>query len=224
MATRRQPTLRTLIMLLALVNLAMLGLRLWPWTEVMSLPGNGTTGIDPAVTLAAYFGLAYWIGTAREDESRKALFSAASIGLVAGLLLVVAVVAAARKAAADVSAGPDRMEMALLACAAVVIGFAGLRTAKAGHTMAFSTVCGLWAAMVACLMAAAAVLAETYLAAGPGESSDPWKDYQGIAIGTPAMQSLVHSLDTISGLLLIGPLIGCIAGAVFASFGKPKSG
>ena len=46
--------------------------------------------------------------------------------------------------------------------------------------------------------------------------------YQGLAIGTPAMQSLVHSLDTISGFLLIGPLIGCIAGAIFASFGKPK--
>ncbi len=30
METRRQPTLRTLIMLLALVNLAILAIRLWP--------------------------------------------------------------------------------------------------------------------------------------------------------------------------------------------------
>jgi hypothetical protein len=71
-------------------------------------------------------------------------------------------------------------------------------------------------------MAVTAVLAETYIGPGQGESSDPWKDYQGLAIGTPAMQSLVHSLDTIAGFLLIGPIVGAIAGAVFASFGKPK--
>jgi hypothetical protein len=36
------------------------------------------------------------------------------------------------------------------------------------------------------------------------------------------MQSLVHSLDTIAGFLLIGPIVGAIVGALFASFGKPK--
>ena len=222
MEARRAPTLRTPIILLALVNLAMLGIRLWPWPDVMSLPGNGTTGADPAITLAAYVGMAYWIGTAREDASRKLLFSSASTGLLAGVLLVVAVVAAARIATVDPSAGPDRIQIGLLAGGLLIIGLAGFRTARAGHSMGFSTVCALWSSMVACLMAVAAVLVETYLAAGAGDSSDPWKDYQGLAIGTPAMQSLVHSLDTISGFLLIGPLAGCIAGVVFASFAKPR--
>ena len=222
MEKSRQPTLGTPIILLGLANLVMLGMRLWPWGNVMSLPGNGTTGIDPAVTLAAYIGLAYWIGTAREDGSRKALFSAAWLGMVSGVLVVVAVVMAARVSAADPGAGPDRIQIGLLVCALVVIGIAGLRTAKAGSTKGFSTVCALWASMVACLMGTAGVLAETYLAAGAGESSDPWKDYQGLAIGTPAMQALVHSLDMISGFLLIGPLLGCFAGVVFASLGKPK--
>src|SRR5579871_4738025 len=177
METRRLPTLRTPIILLALVNLAMLGIRLWPWPDVMSLPGNGATGIDPAVTLAAYAGLAYWIGTARADASRKLLFSSASIGLLAGFCLVVAVVAAARKVTVDPAAGPDRIQIGLLAAALVIIGLAGFRTARAGRPMAFSTVCALWSSMVACLMAVAALLVETYLAAGAGDSSDPWKDY-----------------------------------------------
>ena len=76
--------------------------------------------------------------------------------------------------------------------------------------------------MVASLMGVAAVLDETYLSSATGESSDPWKDYQGFAIGTPATQSLVHSLDTVSGFLLIGPLAACAIGALFASLGKPK--
>jgi hypothetical protein len=53
METSGQPTLRTPIVLLALVNLAILGARLWPWQNVMNLPGNGTTGFDPVVSLAA---------------------------------------------------------------------------------------------------------------------------------------------------------------------------
>ena len=71
-------------------------------------------------------------------------------------------------------------------------------------------------------MAVAAVLAETYVGPGQGQSSDPWKDYQGLAIGTPALQSLVHSLNTIAGFLLIGPILGAIVGALFAAFGKSR--
>jgi hypothetical protein len=218
----RRSILRTPILLLALGNLTVLGIRLWPWQNAMSLPGNGTAGLDPAIALAAYIGLGFWIGTAHEDDSRKSLFSAAMMGVVAGLFLVGQVVIAARIAAADPAAAPDRLQMGLLVCAVLVLGTVGLRTAKAGFPAGFSTVCAIWASMVACLMAVTAVLAETYLGPGQGESSDPWKDYQGLAIGTPAMQSLVHSLDTIAGFLLIGPIVGAITGAVFASFGKPK--
>jgi len=222
MEASRQSILRTPILLLALANLAILGARLWPWQNVMGLPGNGTTGIDPAIALAGYIGLGFWISTARADSSRKSLFSAALLGMVAGLFLVFGVVLATRQTAADAAAGPDRVEIAMLACAVLCFGIVGLRTAKAGHPVGFSAVCAIWASMTACLMAVAAVLGETYLSAGTGESNNPWRDYQGLAIGTPAMQALVYSLQLISGFLLIGPIVGCIAGTIFASFGKPK--
>lgn len=222
METSRQPTLRISIILLALFDLGLLGARLWPWQEVMNLPGGGTTGFDPAISLVGYVVLGFWIGSAREEDSRKSLFSAARLGVVAGLFLVGEAVFATRQAASDPAAGLDRVQIGLIGGAALIIGIVGLRTAKSGFTLGFSSVCAIWASMVACLMGVAAVLGETYISAGMGESSDPWKDYEGLAIGTPAMQSLVHSLDMISGFLLIGPLIGCIAGAIFASFGKPK--
>lgn len=219
MKSNRPPTLRTAILVLAVVDLALLGTRLWPWPDVMALPGNGATGIDPAITLLGYAGLAWWIGSAHEEESRKSLFSAGWLGALAGVFLVAQVVMAARQGADD-PAGLDRVQIVLLGCAAVVIAIAGLRTRRAGFTMGFSTVASLWASLVACLMAVGAVLGETFRVAGPGASNDAWKDYQGLALGTPAMQDLVHSLDTITGFLLIGPLIGCIGGALFASFGK----
>jgi hypothetical protein len=220
METSGQPTLRIPIILLALVNLALLGARLWPWQEAMNLPGNGTTAVDPAITLAAYIGLGFWIGSVRTPAGRKSLFSAAMLGILAGLFLVGQVMLAARQSAEE-STGPDRVQIGLLVCAAVVLGTVALRTARAGNTMGFSLVCTIWASMVCCLMACTAILGEAYLATGGAEPADSWKQYEGLAIGNPATQSLVHSLDTLSGFLLLGPLVGCLAGAVFASLGKP---
>lgn len=219
METSRLTILRTPIILLALFDLFLLGARLWPLENFMGL---GTTSMDPTISLLAYVGLGFWIGTARESDSRKALLSAALLGIVAGLFLAGQVVLATRQAAEDPAAGLDRIQIGLLVCAALVLGVVGLRAAKAGFPTGFCTVCAIWASMAACLIAVTTVLAEAYVGPGRGESSNAWKDYQGLAIGSPAMQSLVHSLDSITGFLLIGPIVGAITGAVFASFGKPK--
>jgi hypothetical protein len=221
METSSQPTLRTPIVLLALVNLAILGARLWPWQNVMNLPGNGTTGFDPAVSLAAYAGLGLWIGNMRTSESKKALFSAGMMGILAGVFLVGLVLVASRQAAEE-TATPDKLQIGLAVVATLILGAAGWRTAKAGNTMGFSVVCTIWATMVSVLMAVTVILAQVYFRSAPAESADPWKQYQGLAIGTPAMQDLVHSLDAVSGLLLLGPIVGCIAGTIFASFGNPR--
>jgi hypothetical protein len=221
METSGQPTLRTLVVLLALVNLAILGVRLWPWQNVMNLPGNGTTGIDPAVALVAYAVLGYWIGNMRTAASKKSLFSAAMMGVVAGAFLVGLVLMASQQLIEETSA-PDKLQIGLAVCAALVVGAAGWRTARAGNTVGFSVVCTIWATMVSCLMAVTVILAQVYFRSAPAESPDPWKQYQGLAIGTPAMQDLVHSLNAATGLLLLGPIVACIAGTIFASLGNPR--
>jgi hypothetical protein len=221
METSGQPTLRTLVVVLALVNLALLGVRLWPWQNVMNLPGNGTTGIDPAVTLVSYAVLGYWIGNMRTAASKKSLFSAAMMGVVAGAFLVGLVLMASQQLMEETSA-PDKIQIGLAVCAVVVLGAAGWRTARAGNTVGFSVVCTIWATMVGCLMAVTVILAQVYFRSAPAESSDPWKQYQGLAIGTPALQDLVQSLNAVTGLLLLGPIVGCIAGTIFASLGNPR--
>jgi hypothetical protein len=221
MESSGQPTLRIPIVLLALVDLAILGARLWPWQNVMSLPGNGTTGFDPVLSLMAYAGLGLWIGNVHTPASRKALFSAGMMGILAGLFLVGLVLMASRQAQGE-TATPDKVQIALLVCATLILGAAGWRTARAGNTMGFSVVCTIWATMVSVLMAVTVILSEVYFRSTPAESADPWKQYQGLAIGTPAMQDLVHSLDAVTGFLLLGPIVGCIAGTIFASFGNPK--
>jgi len=210
------PTLRTPLMLLAAVNLAILGMRLWPWQDVPNLPGNGTTGFDPAISLLAYIGLIPWMAGNPKASKRKALSIGTMIGLVAGVLLVVEVVIATR------SEGQGAvLKTGLLATAGLLWGIAGLRGAKAaGGSAAIGSVAGAWSAMVSCLMACTAVLLEINPLSPLPQTLDPWKQYEALAIGNQATQQLVHSLIVATGFLLIGPLVGAAAGPIFVFFAK----
>jgi hypothetical protein len=221
MGTDAQPTFRTPLILLAIADLAILGVRLWPWQDAMNLPGSGTAAIDPAVTLVAYIGLSFWISNTQSASGRKALFSSGLLGLLGGLLLAGQVALASRPVAEDGS--PTSMiQMGLMAAAAVVCGIAGLGAIRTGQSLGFSAVCAAWCAMVSCLMACTFMLTEGYFSMAPPESPDPWQQYEGLAIGTPATQALVHSLITVTGFLLIGPIIGGLAGVLFAWFAPPR--
>jgi hypothetical protein len=81
---------------------------------------------------------------------------------------------------------------------------------------------GTWSAMVSCLMASTTVLAEMYLSGPPPVSQDPWKQYEGLAIGDPATQALVHSLNSTTSFLIIGPLAGAAIGYLVSSFGPSR--
>jgi len=68
------------------------------------------------------------------------------------------------------------------------------------------------------------VLAAMYMAGAPPEVQDPWKQYQGLAIGNTETQALVHSLNMATEFLLMGPLVGGVLGLVFAFFGQSQKG
>jgi hypothetical protein len=219
MAAGAPPILRTPMILLALAGLAAITVRLWPWRQIANLPGNGTAAYDPALLLLAYLGLVPWISSGITDSTRKALSGGAIIGIAAGGLL-----------AGDVLLGvwqtPQQwlVEPALLGVAAILWGVAGLRGSKIGGRAAMGAFTGLWSAILSSLMAASAALARLYVAVPLRESPDPWKQYEGLAIGNPAMQALVHALNTATAFLLFGPIAGAAFGLVFAFFAQDAEG
>jgi hypothetical protein len=205
------------MMLLAAASLGALGVRLWPWEEIANLPRSGTVAFDPALCLLAYLGLAYWITSDIKEHTRKALSAGAIVGLVAGVVLVVEVLLGMRQ---DSQLG--LVQPALLGVAVILWGAAGLRGSRVAGSAGMGALSGLWASMVSSLMSSATIVAELYLAGPTRDSADPWKQYQGLAIGNTATQGLVHSLDAVTVFLLIGPLAGAAAGAAFAFFGQEQ--
>lgn len=219
MATAKVQTIfRTPLLLLALINLAILGYILWPWPAALNLPGEGTA-LDPAVSLAVYLGLAFWIGKTRGETARNALMNAASLGVLAGAVLAALVLLVSRSPVhGSVSIS---LQFAFVAVAAMLWGVSGIRGVRSGHSIGFAAICGGWSAMVSSLIACTALLAETYFAMAPGQATDAWKAYESTFTGSPETLAMMHTLNAATGFLLVGPIVGCVAGALLGAIFKP---
>ena len=205
-------TFRIPLVLLAVANLAILAMRLRPWPEIATLPGNGNTGYDPVICVLAYIGLLSLVGGIRAKGIQKALSEGLKMGLLAGVLLIVLVLI-------DNHPGVRlyaEVQLGLLGVAIILWGIAGMRGAGHSGNATIGIVSGAWSSMTACLMACTVVLAKIDLKNPQLVTTDPWKQYQGLAIGNQSIQSLVHALNMATAFLLIGPLVGIFVGLVFA--------
>ena len=215
MSTGSRLIIRSFLLLLAAGDLALLGKRLLPWNDVRNLPVNGTTGIDPVVVLVAYIGLIIWISDSNNKEFLKGLATATLIGVLGGAMLAAQVV---------LSGSPQGQSLlihiGLLAGAGILAGVAGLLGSRATSNPGNGIIFGVWSAMGSGLIGCGTVLLRLNLATPQGLAQDPWKQYQGLAIGNASTQVLVHSLLLATGFILIGPLVGGVAGLIFALLGQ----
>jgi hypothetical protein len=208
-----------LLILLAVADIYLLAQRLSPLQEIFNLPLNGAVGIYPAVCLLAYIGLFFWLPSRQSNPMPQVLGESLLLGLLAGLFIVVELQIKAN-AATQETTPPVLLNRALLVAAIVVWAFAGLRGGRITGNAGVGLLTGLWSSMVASLVAATAVIVRMTVAGPPPVSPDPWKQYQGLAIGTPATQALVQSLNSTTFYLLVGPIIGSVVGLFFALVGQ----
>lgn len=203
--------LRIPLILFALGNLVLLGQKLQPWQEIHNLPEQGATAYDPLICLAAYLILFFWIGSTRSPEAQKALTISAGLAIPAGLLAIGYVLLDAQQGAHNLYA-----QIGVLALASLFPGIAGYKTQKLTKSPNVGIVAGAWSGMVSALMAVAVILARLDPSSTEPLSNDPWKQYEGLAIGNQAIQNLVHSLNLSSCFLLIAPLVGGVLALFFA--------
>lgn len=223
MGTGAPPTLRFLFMLMAAANLTALGMRLWPWQDLLNLPGNGVVAFDPAICLLAYIFFLYWIPSGATAPTRKALFTGSVMGLLAGGILFAQVLYRAEPTTLAIP-NPTVVPPAMLIAAAAVWALAGLIGSRLADSVGMGILTSIWCAMVSGLIGCAAILNQMYTAAPVAVTQDPWKQYEGLAIGDAATQMLVQWLNSATWFLLVGPLVGAALGwllSYFAALLKP---
>ncbi|WP_420238598.1 hypothetical protein ACOBR2_03050 [Telmatobacter bradus] len=211
MSSRTRYFLRIPLMLLALGDLVLLGLKLWPWRDIPLLPGQGTTGYDPVICLLAYLYLLYWIGGRHNPEVQKSLKSGLALAIPAGLLCIGFVFLDVPQFAHKLYA-----QIGILAAASIFAGIAGYKGQRFSKSPNVGIATGTWSAMISALMAVAVILARIDLSHPRPLTNDPWRQYQALAIGNPALQALVHGLNMASCFLLIAPLAGGMIALLFA--------
>ena len=219
MGKARPVTLRALILLLAIADLVILAMRLRPWNEIMNLPNDGTAGFDPIICLLTYLFLLSWVSSNKNEYVQKALSIGTFFGLPAGVLLVANVLLNGQG-----SKQIFYIQIGFLILGGVLWGMAGLRGAIVAGNINIGIVSGAWSSMVSALMACFAILTRIDLSHPLTLTQDPWKQYEGLAIGNAAIQYLVHSLVTATGFMLICPLVGGTAGLIFALCGQEEKG
>lgn len=217
-----RPVFRTPLAILAILNLAVIGVRLWPWSTAGQLTGDSDTILDPVITLGAYVILAFWIGSTRGERQRRSLLHAATLGVVAGLVLV-GLVALASVPVPDGGSQHHKAQLGFVAVALLLWAAAAMRARRLGAAVAFASVCAAWSAMVSALVACTALLVETCSSAGPDQMPDPWKQLQQQLIGPDSTQPVAHALNAATAFLLLAPLAACVAGAVLSSFLRPRT-
>lgn len=209
-----RPVFRTMLVLLALLNLVALGVRVWPWQTALHLDGSSSTIIDPAICLVMYVVLALWIGSARAEADRRWLLQAASFGAVAGAMLSGTVGLASLHVPEGYSAHIP-LQIILGGIAVLLWGTVAARMTRAGRAVGFAVMGALWSAMVGSLLASTALLAGTYATLSPDQMPDPWGGLQQRWIGPSSTQPLAHALNAATAFLLLGPIAGCVAGGIF---------
>lgn len=203
-----RPVFRTALILLALGNLLALAARIWH-------AGAGTDSnsiTDPAISLGFYIVLALWIGSTRAEADRGWLLQAATLGVSGGVALI-CVVGIASLPMPDGFTLHYKLQVILICAAIAMWGIAAARITRSGRKLGLAVVAGIWSAMVSSLLACSALLAQTYAKMGDGVL-DPWGPLQQRIVGPDSTQPLVHTLNAATGFLLIGPVVGCAAGAL----------
>ena len=100
----------------------------------------------------------------------------------------------------------------LLVAACAFWALAGFLGRRAGGSKGSAMLAGLWSGLLSGMMACATVLCAAFFTASPSASSDPWKQYESLAVANPRLDLLARDIETATWFALIIPLAAAALG------------
>lgn len=211
--------LQVVLVFLAAGDLALLGRQLRPLDSIFGMPNGGAIAIDPAVCLAAYAVLAIWLPRNLEPQVKKSYHTASILGILAAICIVVNLEFSAVAARQDAPV-PFFQTQGMIGVALLLFGIAGWQSQRITGNLASGLSAGLWSAMIAGIGGGTFIVRQIVRDVPAPETHDAWRDYQALAFGNEAAQSLFFNLNRLNAYLLFLPLAGAAVAFAVAYFSQ----
>ncbi len=204
-------TVRLTLLTIIMLNLAMIGGRVFSYRPLLAMPGGLKFVLEPPSLLILYALLVIW-ATSRPDAGRqRTLQIGTRLGLIAGIVQIVHMLL---ENLANFGVANGTVTLSSMALTFLLWGLAGYRASRATTSTGSGVLAGSWSAMLTMLIAVSFGFALLYSSIPPLDYVASWPEFQRSGWKDVHAFSIANTLDSGFSHLLIGPIIGALFGGV----------
>ncbi len=217
MKTAAASTVRWALLLGIVLNLALIGIRVFLYRPLLAMPGGLNFVVEPALLLMVYGLLVMWT-TARPDPLRQTILQMGTpLGVIGGVLQIVHMLL---ENLVDFGAANGAATLLSMLATFVLWGVAGYRAARTTPAIGVGVLAGSWSAVVTMLMTVTFGFALLYSSIPRLDYVATWPEFQRSGWRDVHAFSIANTLDSGFSHLLIGPVAGAIFGGIASIIGR----
>ncbi len=204
-------TVRLALLLGIMLNLAMIGVRVFFYRPLLVMPGGLKFVIEPALLLIVYALLVVW-ATSRADPLRQRMLQIGTpLGLLGGMVQIVHMLL---ENLVNFGAVNGTVTLSSMLLTFLLWGVAGYRASRTTTSTGLGALTGSWSALVTMLMAVTFGFALLYSSIPRLDYVATWPEFQRSGWRDVHAFSIANTLDSGFSHLLIGPIVGVLFGGV----------
>ncbi len=204
-------TVRLALLLGIILNLAMIGVRVFFYRPLLVMPGGLKFVIEPAVLLIVYALLVVW-ATSRADPLRQRILQIGTpLGLLGGMVQIVHMLL---ENLVNFGAANGTVTLSSMLLTFLLWGVAGYRASHTTKSIGLGALTGSWSALVTMLVAVTFGFALLYSSIPRLDYVATWPEFQRSGWEDVHAFSIANTLDSGFSHLLIGPIVGVLFGGV----------
>lgn len=204
-------TVRLTLLLGILLNLAMIGVRVFFYRPLLVMPGGLKFVLEPALLLIVYALLVMWTTSHTDPLRQRILQTGTPLGLLGGIVQIVHMFL---ENLVNFGAANGTVTLSFMLLTFLLWGVAGYRASRTTTSTGVGALAGSWSALVTMLLAVTFGFALLYSSIPRLDYVATWPEFQRSGWGDVHAFSIANTLDSGFSHLLIGPFVGALFGGV----------
>ncbi len=204
-------TVRLTLLLGILLNLAMIGVRVFFYRPLLVMPGGLKFVLEPALLLIVYALLVMWTTSHTDPLRQRILQTGTPLGLLGGIVQIVHMFL---ENLVNFGAANGTVTLSFMLLTFLLWGVAGYRASRTTTSTGVGALAVSWSALVTMLLAVTFGFALLYSSIPRLDYVATWPEFQRSGWGDVHAFSIANTLDSGFSHLLIGPFVGALFGGV----------